>query len=781
MPRHLAVEYQAALLALARSMIARRRPAPTWSDMSQWSELQPGHVTCLRSLVRHGELARAEGPPSTQRIVFRHDRVRDWLIIEAAADMLERGSLADDIVRDPWFARLLGELAASDRCPKSFVDGLAAANPLALMHALATLDGRIGPKRDEVIHALERWTGDLEASARAHNQLRWSALHVLATTDDPAVPGLACRLDRRGDIGAPALLRNGDVRGGVILCSFLDPGMGAPWRDIQIEHGLARHGPRLKRDLLRVLRNVELTEAARRGAIRRAGHFADPALGPDLFEIWARDPDRSSRLTDYIWALARCCGDDADGLLGPALDEWASLPDEPKDGVHLSPRTKVAEHHLRFAFRAWPPVAALAYLAERARDPRLGSLIAWVMHGVDHPKALTFVVQHYGAEDRRLEGTGAFRIPFLHDDWRCEQRDGRPMSAASRGALRLIWEDESEDRFYRRVAFDLWAATRAHDDLVVLRGTVGGDIADKVLAARLDRQDVEAAPQLLERLNGGQRMKSFWWHKARHVPTDAVLARLEEALVRRARDGDEDAGDDLSTWAAYLLTRVPPERAEAILVRGWETVRRRPWLVQIALFHATPRLLEMVEAALPEFEGGVDPFEHIAFRFGFMMSDHPGMTREAQARALVPYLDRLSEHDLHGLWEAVNRLGWFDFRRRHLDARFPAKYRGGPWSPGKFSAQLDEVLARGSPYTFEHVVRDVLKAGTPWSEVRNLLAGWLRRHDEHGALRIASHILHEFGGRADLALLAGWPGGMDEEAAGIIADVTFAVRLRSLA
>lgn len=774
---HLAVEYYAALLALARTMIERRQMAPTWRDLSEWPELQPSHLPALRDLVRQGEVVRAEGPVATQRVAFRHDRVRDWLLVEAFTELLTGGRLPDHVVDDPWFARLLGEVAACDRCPLTFVDRLSSTNPLALAHALRALRGRAGSRRSDIVGGLERWLEAMKTFPLEQNHLRWSIIQALQMVDDPAVPSLVVRLDRHGHAGAPARLRNGDVAGGIILCSTMEPGVGAPWRDIQIEQGLARHGPTLKRNLARALEDATLQGAGLLGAVRLAGHFGDPALGTAVFKAWSRDDGRDTVLGDYIWALARCCDEDPGALMEPALEAWATLPDERADDMNPGARTQVADHALRFAFRAWPPRRALTYLADRASDPRIGNLIAWIMLGVDDPQALGFVVRYFGAQDRAREGSGGFRIPLLYGEWRHAQNNGRPMSEASRTVLRSLWEDEENDRFDRRVAFDLWAATQAHGDVATLRKPTIAELADPVLSARLERRDIGAVPDLLQRLND---CRSHWRYSAWRMPTEQVLAWLENKLLRPT-DCDNDKGlDDLGSWAADLLTRAPTPRAEEILVRGWGVARRTPCLVQAALFHATPRLLEMAEGAIQELQQVMDPFELISSRFGFMMSDHPGMTREAQAHALIPYLDRLDEHALYSFWEAVNRRGWFNFRRQYLDARFPAKYRRGPWRPDLFVASLDEALSRRSAFFVELEVRDLLKSDTPWPAIGAKLTEWLATQTEHQALRIAARIVGEFGVRTDLALLDVWPGAMDHSAADIISDATFMVMLRSL-
>ena len=77
------------------------------------------------------------------------------------------------------------------------------------------------------------------------------------------------------------------------------------------------------------------------------------------------------------------------------------------------------------------------------------------------------------------------------------------------------------------------------------------------------------------------------------------------------------------------------------------------------------------------------------------MKGHPGLTREAQVRALLPYLNLLSEGDLWSLWEECNRHGWFDVRRLHLDALLPQPLaERWLWDRARAAVELDDMITR---------------------------------------------------------------------------------------
>ena len=105
-------------------------------------------------------------------------------------------------------------------------------------------------------------------------------------------------------------------------------------------------------------------------------------------------------------------------------------------------------------------------------------------------------------------------------------------------------------------------------------------------------------------------------------------------------------------------------------------LRFSPYFLQAALYISTPRLLEAAQAAINQCPEPVKLMEHLEYHFGIKVKGHPGLTREAQVRALAPYLHLISPMTLGSLWEACNDHGWFAIRRaalrRLLAAAIPA-------------------------------------------------------------------------------------------------------------
>jgi hypothetical protein len=81
----LSAEFRAALLDLAGQMLERRRVELSWSEISSWS-LAPETLPLVKRLSQHKELLRPGGASTDLRLLFRHDRVRDWLFNRDRSD-----------------------------------------------------------------------------------------------------------------------------------------------------------------------------------------------------------------------------------------------------------------------------------------------------------------------------------------------------------------------------------------------------------------------------------------------------------------------------------------------------------------------------------------------------------------------------------------------------------------------------------------------------------------------------------------------------------------------
>lgn len=779
-----AAEYRQALRTLAAEMLANRQIELNWREIRGWTGLRGEPLRLLSHLAQYGELIRLTGTSDDQRLSFRHDRVRDWLLADAAAELDRRGLLAEQVVAEPYFAEVMGAVLVWGHPRSDFLQRLAASNPLALFCALRLFGQANEPHHQAILQAINHWLDDPATHDQSNLHLRWEAMAMLAETDSPEVPALVRKFRDRTISGQLARLRNGDLAGGIELCIHMEPGVQAPWRDIQLDHAKLRYGRNLTKALDGFLRLTDLASASRIGALRLAGHIADPSLALAIEASWTADDERGDHLADYVWAFGECCADDPVRFLGPVCAAWAALSDQPDKEGGLPPRDGLAAHELRWAFRRWPPIAAIEYFVQRASQDDLRWPITFMLHGMDHPKAVLFVAQELAAIRRRSDGTGSFS-PFLmqaKDDWRRTQEDsGLRMSKASRDLLLGLWQDEANDRHLRIQAFSLWAATQEPDDIEVLRAAkASNELADDILKERLIRGDQQAIPAMIEKLAADEH--GYWWQCGRYLWSPELTKALDDFLGRRGARAKRTWGESFaSDWlTSEMIMRLPEREAEELLLKHWAHLRFGADFVQTALYFSTPRLLEAAKASLDESPEPAKLVAHLGIHYGFRTKGRQGITREAQVRALVPYLHLLSPMTLGELWEACNDHGWFTLRREVLDEHLQPPFVRSKWNRDQASSALDKMVDEKRLVWIDHWIDDFLKTGVSWSEILTTMTAWLNERRSLEALQVIAAAVGHRGTREDLGALRTFEGIPETAAAQIIADTQFAVHRRNI-
>ena len=787
---HAPADFRQAIRTLAEEMLTRRQFDLAWSEISEWPALQGERIRMISRAAHHGELLAFGGTSAGQLVAFRHDRVRDWLLADAVIYLDQQNRLDDAILTEPYFAEVIGAALVFERPKAGYLERVVRANPLALFHGLKYWGQSGVAERDAVLKAINEWLALPITHNGSNAHLRWEALATLADTDSPDVPALARAFPDRSTSGQLARLRNGDLSGGIELCAQMEPGVGAPWRDVQIEHAMLRHGPNLAKALRNVLHRRDLSDGAKSGALRLAGHFAEGSLAPSIERCWLSDEGRAAHLTDYLWAFAQCCADDPVRYLKPVCDVWASLPDEPpeeeprKEWV-LPPRTEVGANQLSWAFRRWPPVAALEYLVGRGAQPELKWPITCLLQGIDHPSVVRFLVDELAEAQRKLEGTDGMSVFAMNaaSDWRRDQeREGRLMSQASRAALQEIWLDKGRDQHSRYHAFKLWAVTIDPVDRDLLRTIKEtGKLGDQILWHRLCIGDMQAIQVLIEKLsaNGDH---GYWWQSGRHIWSPELTEALGKWLERRRSQKTwvwgEEADNDWIT--SEMIMRLPEFDGERLLLTNWDHLQFSPRFVQAALYLATPHLQEAAGSAIKACPQPATLLKFISQHFGIKRTDWTGVSRPEQIRALSPYLNLMSNSDISGFWDVCNERGWFALRRELIDPYVKPSFDRNVWEGADTAAAFDKLVAETPLYALSYWIDRQIETGTAWPEILAALKIWFDERKSFEALQVVAAALQHKGTRQDLSLLCLYESMPEEASMQLISDTEFAVRRRTL-
>lgn len=796
--RTTAADYSAALNSLSKEIIRKRILHPRWSDVPGWFEAESAVPARLGELAAHGYLCRlteVAGPP---RLEFRHDRILEYHVVQAASEMLRGDDDERETVVDPFFTPFVGRAIARVEMPRAVLEWARQQNPVALVAAVPYLPTSQSTYADEVVHLARAWLrdpGDFPVS------MRYDAWWTLARASSPRV------LDVTEEIPGNRLvwearLRNGDaVAGALALSADFFPAVRFAWLESVIEEARTHHGTRLTGQLRTLLRSTSLSDEHRYGALCLAGYLSDSGLAGDVRFAWENSGDRRGILLAALWAGFRCAGDTPADLVGPMMPLILELQKD-ESGRTLGERESLLEE-LRFASRHGFGEPVLSYLVElgTSRD-EFRWIVVSILNDIDHPIAIRYAVRLLAEAKHNAEQAGGFSpwAEIWRDRWeRGESGDKRRLSPASVAALRSLWADEQNPAWLQKYAFSLWA--RHVDSLDELAAaTPESQHYENAVWQRALRGDRAVAGYVLDRCT----RTSHWFHVAPRVWGTEFEPVVDAVMSRIAADPTAQANpwSDRDYETSRLLRDMPTETAERLLGKHWASLGLRPLFIQAALYHGTARCRELASRSFADVANVGDPFEHLGSFFGFSSQDLRERITERQLETLRPYLGQLDDVCLSEMLEFCRRFDHWAWATRHLEPELRRRVvstkldvAGGPplivrvtahWFPtdGELLSRLDhveQVDRRDRGGLLARWWDDFVERGDPDERPGQLLSAWVARDPSPSRFVAAADLVGDRGRRRDLeVLLRLKPAAEDPETTRAASDAEFAVKRRSL-
>ena len=770
-----------ALEALAIGMLQARSLEPSWHEVRSW--VDGDAASGLLRLLHTGVLLRLGGEGAEERVMFRHDRVRDQI----RASGLRRLLVTDrehEVLRDPAYAELWGELLCDPDAPAGWIDHAAHLNPLGLFHGLAACSSSATSRRAALFTAAADWLRQEGAGAERYKHLRWAAQFALIDVEAQEIPELLRLFGESTWMTREAAFLNGDMEAGLRITAGWDPYRLTGREKRLFDHVRGKRQAEARDFVEAGLRDLCAPPNRVLALLAMAGRLRDPALEDVLLEMWRRGPRTPEFINGMLWALLLC----APGRLAPVFDAWADLSEE--RGEHgSSPRGSVG-YDARVGLWELADPEALGALLDRARDHEgpLAWYIGNIIEGWDHPDAQEHYVRQLASivAKSREEGSGGLVGYRIGEMWSEDDHlGGWTMSDASLERLQGLWSDPDEHEDVRSVALRLWTFAARPRHLQRDRCLQALDFAGPLGAGAVRALVVlnhPDGPAALDRLAEAYPEQGWVWQHVRGRWRDAFLPPLRRAMARRrVLKSDDQLGRFREDFALpEVMLWLDDQTRTQLLCEHWDHLGDEPRWVHLALWTATPETVALARRSLSASEP-TEMLRYLSQHYGLYPGSKPPTAQLRRLQALEPWLDYLDDHAFRQIEEHCNRLGWQHWRRAHIDKRL-APGAGAAWrSPGSRRAEFDRIAddTERPPYVriaLEHMLRAEGDAGILLAE----LDDWLRQRRDLAALRVACAFVVEVGSRGELPRLNPWRllplAGGDE----VVDDAVFALLRRTL-
>lgn len=759
---YIPADFRTALNSLAIQMLQRRRLYPSWEEIQGWFQNSLERIAILRELIQLEKLCRVSDVAGKATFVFRHDRIQEMLLTRAATAALSESATAADLLDEPYYAEIFGRVLSRSNQNREFLQEVRRRNPVALIEAIRQFGTPTSDYHHMIVEAAKEWANGEVATKMVPESVLDAACWSLVETDSPAVLEITESFPR-SPLTLLARLRNGSTDSGARYCTRkggLEPAVNDQLRDHTLDIAKRNHGQQIVNALKDLLRIAILTDNERRGLLALAGYLATDELEEAIASCWNLAVDKAFVLLEAIWAAIHCCSSQPGKLLDPLMLAWVDLP-EKDDRPGYPGLMEVAEELCRALARGIPE-RVINYLVVQynACEP-LRRSIAYTVQYVDTPSAVELIVRYAADTDKSLEGTNKFApwLLSLGDHWDVFRDHSRSLSQLSMTRLQELWSNEENDLYVKRAAFHIWLKATRLEHLDNLRAIPSQSPRyQHVLIKRMQLGDQSVLPDILAALPFEGYWSSYWLRFAHIVwcnESMGVTDKQIEALKDNTPIDYSNGWSDPHFHLSELLMQIPSQDAENLLAKHWAHLQFSPLFVQAALFVGTPKCLELASVTIAKYPAGVEIFKLISSHFGFMNTEREKYVTQRHLDSLLPYLDRLEEHDLWELAEVCQRLGIPEWSKRHLSGKLTEHWRKRYLpTDGDLLQALDELAADDhGEWRTTFWLEDAEKRHDSKQRILEIVDRWLESHPTVASFQIAAQCIRSCGSRANLSLL----------------------------
>jgi hypothetical protein len=770
-------EYLNALSKVCMYMLREKRLNPFWEDILNWFENDQKTLKVLRELVRNEKLIKLADQEN--KLVFRHDRIREAFFIKSMISILNDPFSDKDILKEPFYAEIIGKAIILSPQKDLIIKNLADEHPLALFEALKNFGNPLTTYHKMIVDSIKDWVNRKIATRDVLESVINSICFCLMNTDSSAV----LKLTENFPAYPPILLsrlRNGSALSGSIYCSRDSITMGDDLRDQIIEHGKKRHGVHLLDELRVILSSAACIDEVRKGALALAGFLEFSELEKEIEECWNLANNKQLIIAEAIWAGSKCCNERPDKLLGPMMKFLAGLSDERISNVEESPRIRVSED-LGVAMQRGICNRNINYFTSLHRACKsLNWPIVIMLEHVDAPEAIELCVRFAAKESRSF-----FASYMLSDNWDPAHPHGKRLSNPSLDRLKILWSSLRTDKQTQYQAFRIWKNSAQYEQIDILNEVPPDSLLYRMaVRKRAQLGDMSVVQQLVSLLSKNIHM----FDVAPNVWCEEVSAVTERYLesIKDNIPGAPYYSDNVISYLSELLTSIPVNDSEALLEKYWEHLRCIPKFIQVALYIGTEKCLRLADSSIRDCPRGIPIFKMLTSTFGFFETGRQDYLIKKHLDRLAPYIDKFDDDILWHLAELSQRLRIPEWRREEISSRLSEEWRIQFYpNDNDLLRELDEVAASSKTdsglliWHFTHWIEKFEKRNDTRAQM--IVERWFNQNHTLQSLQVVVAFLKVKGTRSDLAFLDRYEiAGPRDEISRIKDDVHFSVCRRSL-
>ncbi len=663
----------------------------------------------LGALIGESSLVASDG----ERLAFRHDRLRDWLVGSRIYQHYRQGQLLDKWSHpwDPFFVPCIAMATLVSDFNSAFVSEVGQHRPEALVEPL-----RYSPaeKRHPLLAAVHRWLDSCRQDWQLHPEVGVAVSSMAGALGEHLREVLA-KLPPWSAVQVTRIA-HGDTDTAIEVFRVMGLMADFPALRIALQHAKQRYGSEMISELKRALDSED--EAGRVTAIIEvAAALRANELVKDVLRVYKRAANKIDLLGPVLAFLVLSGVRELSDRVLPLIRDWLEWRQSREDELDRNP------DYLRFAFSIHGiPTEAAKELANVLSGEGEDRLVSWLLHHCRTPGCTELLIRSYakdwanhGMQDETwfFDSTTIFR--------RFEPKlNRRPISPEERRVVVELARDDSEPLEVRKAAVRLWEKVALRAELPLLRSLRIEGEKDRIQLARIRAGESRLIAWLEEKLPGWPHYigyAKYVWSPEMRDAVDRWLGNLISSLGR-----DEQDSRNALVFAMPFLVNLPREDGRELFQQRIDRWPVTQCTIEAALLLGGASCLEWAKKKLRQHENPRQLLEFFMTGFGTSR----GVPRvEVDAETILAWEDLLT-------WMSPRVLGFIFGLAESKNLH--------EWAANRLRDRLQDYHRRRFCPTRQDLVeqlQDGIERGRIWSSIYSFEEAGIEPREAMGALREA--------------------------------------------
>lgn len=768
------------LLLFGKEMLINRVLDPHLSLIEKWFGSDSEQKRIIEIIASHRKLFLFDDEGN---IYFRHDRVRDHLLVLSAIALFGNFIENKDVLDDPYYAEIIGAALSESDIEENWVESLVLSNPLAVYIALRFLQEKSSaPKLKILTESIHKWRLLVAAKAVPKAIIK-SIASALVGFDVENIQNLTEGFPKSAELHL-ARFRNGIWLSGVTFLSeekYFFPEAPSYWWNSILAHVKVKHQHIINKELGAYLVDRFTLEGIMHG-YTLVGFFQDNMFLDDLLKSWTKY-NAPQNYPAYLWAILNSSSAKNKDIVLEVLSYWSTITEEEKltrllypSPITMTVKSQIIQTNWKFSDEI------LSLLIDAGDDAKLNEILSLLFTRIDHPRAMAIVLNmemQKGKKEYRHEGN--------EERWDLANTINR-LSDATLNYLAQEFSNPKTNNRRRYLAWRYWIGSVDEDvALQKMQGVISSDdhLFEHALIWRVRHHDqtvlLSFIEFILEKPWLVRLLYNIWNDEAKSFFINWFSQGLKNKNIKNIDS------------ALELLEYLDNEEACEILITYWEHLKLIPKAIKAALFLSSTETRKLAEIeikklgftpdkTMPRYYYGnvsgsyfstndelseekkkdlltlAELFKYLYLHYGIKYSGEQKerLTRK-KIESLIPYIDLFETHSLYDLATKCLRIGAADLcyekfyprLDRHLRVRIRYTTEDLKWNIVSKYRSIEQK----NEFIIDSWIEAPEKVGITRNMLTDAVLSFSQKYHDANAFLVIAFMLESLGTRKDIDIL----------------------------